>query len=69
METRVLGIEWACGSIGKNKKARVGGNGKQHSDDAKYISPIGYYRNTSIMMRLEVNYLIIAPPTLKCSTV
>jgi len=27
-----------------------------------------YGRDTSIMMRLEVNYLDIVPPTLKCST-
>ena len=31
--------------------------------------PIAYDRNTTITMRLEVNYLLIAQPKLKCSTV
>ena len=50
------------------QNALVGGNGKQNTDDAQYITPIVYDRNTSITMRLEVNYLVIAPPKLKYST-
>ena len=56
-------LEGACALY---QNARVGGNGRQHTE---YITPIAYDRNTSTMMRLEVNYLVIAPPTLKCSTV
>ena len=50
------------------KNALVIGNGRQHTEDAYYLTHIAYDRNTSILMRLEVNYLIIAPPKLKCST-
>ena len=50
------------------QNALVGGNGRHNTDDAYYITPIANDRNTSIMMRLEVNYLGIASPTLKCST-
>ena len=50
------------------QNARVGGNGRHNTDDDYYITPIAYDRNTSILMRLEVNYLVIAPPTFKCST-
>ena len=50
------------------QNALVGGNGKQETHEAYYIKPIVYDRNTSITMRLEVNYLVIAPQKLKCST-
>ena len=44
------------------------GNGRQYADDAQYIKPIAYNRNTTKRMRLKINYPVIAPPTLKCST-
>ncbi len=91
IEVVSIRIESECGSIRENWKARlliyqnalVRGNGRHHTDDALYITPTAYDRNTSIMMRLEVkylnivppkmiclilNYLFIAPPTRKCST-
>ncbi len=37
-------------------------------EDITPMTPIAYDRNTSITMRLQVNYLVIAPPTLRCST-
>ncbi len=51
-----------------SKNALVIGNGRQHTEDAYYLTHIVYDRNTSITMRLEVNYLVIAPTTLKYIT-
>ena len=40
----------------------------EEMEDITPMTPIAYDRNTSITMRLEVNYLVMAPPPLKCST-
>ena len=63
MEPSVL-IGAECASYGKRR---------QLTEATVYIYSLlflifTYGRDTSIMMRHEVNYLDIAPPTLKCST-